>query len=163
MGNNQEKVYPVRFFSKTGTPIKPSKKHTPRAITLLIGQKLWYPFLLALFWGTTTHRYTCRRLIRYFDVSRFSLDGSSRLWVGSGCQAPEEFCGGKRLCFHLVSTCACFMPHTINREIVQQSCYVIGFYVWICGRTCRGVHIGSIVKWYYQQWKSEGAKINKKQ
>ena len=39
----------------------------------------------------------------YFDVSRFSLDGSSPTGIRSGqdqgAKAPEEFCGGKRVFF----------------------------------------------------------------
>ena len=39
----------------------------------------------------------------YFDVSRFSLDGSSPTGIRSGqdqgAKAPEEFCGGKGVFF----------------------------------------------------------------
>ena len=114
--------------------------------------------LLALFWETVTHTYTCRRLIIYFDVSRFSLDGPSRLWVASGCQSPGRVLWWQACVFHLVSACACFMPYTIDRERVQQSCYVRGMYVWICGRTCRGAHNGWIVKWNSYVWKSDKSK-----
>ena len=45
----------------------------------------------------------------YFDVSRFSLDGSSPTGIRSGqdqgAKAPEEFCGGKRV-FFTWSQCA---------------------------------------------------------
>ena len=48
-------------------------------------------------------------------MSRFSLDGSSLAGIrsaqGQGAKSPEEFCGGKCVCFYLVSMCACFMPH----------------------------------------------------
>ena len=45
------------------------------------------------------HMYTCRQLIMFFDVSRFSLDGSSPAEIRSawdqGAKVPEAFCGGK--------------------------------------------------------------------
>ena len=87
--------------------------------------------LLALLWGKTTHRYTCRRLIIYFDVSWFSLDGSSLTGIRSGqdrgVKAPEEFCGGKRV-FFTWSRC---LPD--YQQIVQESW-------WCCMvRTCEFV------------------------
>ena len=46
------------------------------------------------------------------NVSRFSLDGSSRLWVGSGCQSPGRVLWWQSCVFDCVSACACFMPYT---------------------------------------------------
>ena len=125
----------IRQYPKTGKPgpvlrknrytPKPSEKRTPRAITLLIVVTSMYygTRLLALLWWTMTHRHNCRRLIIYFDVSRFSLDGSSPTGIRSGQdQVPKApFCSYKRVCFHLVSVCACSMPYSIQREIAQQS------------------------------------------
>ena len=103
--------------------------------------------LLALFWGKTTHRYTCRRLIIYFDVSRFSLDGSSLTGIRSGqdrgVKAPEEFCGGKRV-FFTWSRCLPVLFPILSTDSTGVVVMLHGSYVWICGRTSPGAHDGWI-------------------
>ena len=38
-GNNEKQGIPGQVFHENGYALKPSKRRTPRAITLLIGQK----------------------------------------------------------------------------------------------------------------------------
>ena len=71
-GFSQKRVHP-----KTKSKTHPTSHHATDL------SKAYRTRLLALFWGTMTHRYTCWRLFIYFDVSRFSLDGSSPAGIRS--------------------------------------------------------------------------------
>ena len=155
---------PGPVFLQNGCTLKPSKNAPHEPSRYWLWSKAYRIRLLVLFWGTTTRRYTCWRLI-IFDLSRFSLDSSSLTGIRSGydqgAKAPEEFCGGKRV-FCTWSRRVPALCSMLSTGRVQQSCYVHGLYVWTCGRTCRGAQNGWILKWNSFEWKSEKAKINQK-
>ena len=71
----KNRYYTWSGFLQNGYTKTKHKTH-PRAITLLIGRTHTEPVYQPFSEGQLTHRYTCRRLMIYFDVSRFGLDGS---------------------------------------------------------------------------------------
>ena len=93
---------PGPVFLQNGCTLKPSKNAPHEPSRYWLWSKAYRIRLLVLFWGTTTRRYTCWRLI-IFDLSRFSLDSSSLTGIRSGydqgAKAPEEFCGGNCVFF----------------------------------------------------------------
>ena len=145
--NDQKRVYPVQFFSRTGT-LKPSKKRTPRAITLLIVVKsilcpFISPFPTTTLAGGYLYTSTCPGSVWMAQVRLGS--GLGRIRVPKR-QSPGSFLWWQACVIYLVSVCACFIPCTINtKEIAQQSqWYVRGLYVCTCGRTYPGAHNGWI-------------------
>ena len=89
-------------------------KHAPRAITLLIGQNISYPFIRPFLRGNDpqVHLPAANYTLGLIQVQFRGLtsDWDQQVRKGSGPKAPEELCGGKRCLFYLVSVCACFMP-----------------------------------------------------
>ena len=88
-GKNQN-GYTRSGFLKNGYPLKPSKKRTLRAITLLV-KSISYPFISTFLRDNDPHvhlpaaDYILRRVRVQFGRLKSGWD---QVWVGSGCQSP---------------------------------------------------------------------------